>query len=1384
MYLCHVELEFTFVLISQLKINVSFDSTKQSNYIVDLIKFFENKAADLFCMQKYVNNRWEQLREKYRKFESQLTNILGKEDVNTFIEKNFSNKYIKLILLFLVRKTTILTVTRIYLCFVGGFILEKLPIWKSLANVIIPDRFPWKNKLILFVGDLFSSIDPYIIGIVTIGFVFGLIAYLLSRYINLKLEQEATKQMEFFGFKAEHSWFIQNNEIRISQIGPRYSKSVNFKNPNLYPIYEGVIEDVQWRQDYHDYMQRFLFEAKKMYDNKSEDIKKADYVILKSIETIKDAFNNKSKSLFELIQDAQNLYDEFEKANQESRRHDEERHYDDLSKLYSHLSLLKGLEIPSKLDVRPLLHITGQAGMGKTHFLADLVLERQKKGKFSVLLLGCEFVDDNTSVQKQIEQILDLKCGFSDWLDSLNQFAIDNNQKVFIIIDGINEGKGETIWADSLRAFETDVLNRSHLGLILSARTFINNNLLNQYGLPEAITFQHRGFEGIIDEAIDYFMTAYKLPANVYNMFVGDVANPLFLKTYCEAFDEERYGSIKTLLDIIECFMDKVNSKLIKELNLPKMLNCVNQAMYSLADMSILQKGKCQLYHKYEDVLFQFSSILPKSIDKDKFIEHLISEGLLICVKDYHSNINYIHYNYELVGSYLIAKRLIDRDDWSLSDILENYILEEPYTLLLPALKNQEILNLRDSDCSFDKKEQAFIQTLEHRLSMTQEGLFFIKDKLNNRDKCIIEIMPQISSLTDCYDVFKQFNQWMLSLSLTQRDCIWTIPISKVWGNTIYYVFAKNVFSMSSNRLRQLSDEQVFQIGSVLIWTLSLVYLPSRDIATKALTHLLKYNLNCSTDLLEEFKQVNDPYISQRLYAAVFGAVMQSKPCEPMIKIAHFTFENVFNKDQVPTDILLRDYARNIIFYISQYYQLDGIDISKINPPYKSHSFNESDCPDYKEIQDKYEPCNNKRHYTKEELARVAILDSMRTEHSLRGMYGDFGRYTFGAAVHYWIFNDELASNYAIKLIFEKYGYDSKLFENFDNNVYRGRSRDNRIERIGKKYQWIAFYEVLALLADNVPFRQEYEWESDQYYGTWEPCVRDIDPTSSFISDVEETRRYEQLPRLNWIQNNMIPFEIQNRKNWLYSDEGMHEKLFRYQIELKDDKGEEWISLFSYNVLYENNLNLESSGDDICGLWVFIQSYIVPKSCNSDVMNYIDRVGNYGRNMPEHRNPIYSLFYKDYYNTFSYKEYRERFAQEESDNFNAFIPLGNNNPDWDKMEFAYIYISPNGGRSCYRLCQTLFEGLELTDGNNEGEYVDSEGRIIAMDISVNYHNKTMLLVRRKELKEFLENNNLTIVWPLLAEKQFGYNYIYGGQFGGCLSWDGSKWESKIRFYHR
>ncbi|WP_435019111.1 hypothetical protein TA3x_001109 [Tundrisphaera sp. TA3] len=91
-------------------------------------------------------------------------------------------------------------------------------------------------------------------------------------------------------------------------------------------------------------------------------------------------------------------------------------------------------------------------------------------------------------------------------------------------------------------------------------------------------------------------------------------------------------------------------------------------------------------------------------------------------------------------------------------------------------------------------------------------------------------------------------------------------------------------------------------------------------------------------------------------------------------------------------------------------------------------------------------------------------------------------------------------------------GWTPELFGKFDNEVNRNDYRDSqKAERIGKKYQWIAYCELYARTVDHKPYHHSYYGSNYQYYGPWQTSTRDIDP--SFLV---RSKKDEETSSLTW----------------------------------------------------------------------------------------------------------------------------------------------------------------------------------------------------------------------------------------------------------------------------
>lgn len=293
------------------------------------------------------------------------------------------------------------------------------------------------------------------------------------------------------------------------------------------------------------------------------------------------------------------------------------------------------------------------------------------------------------------------------------------------------------------------------------------------------------------------------------------------------------------------------------------------------------------------------------------------------------------------------------------------------------------------------------------------------------------------------------------SKSLAQRDYLWTTYINGL-ASKEERLFQIVAYFDEGNLLNGLSKSNTELLLVLFVWLLTSSNRILRDKASKASVELLKRNFSLCKPLLQRFEKVNDPYVLQRLFGIVFGAcVKRSEPAvDTYRELAEYVYNFVFNQEVIYPDILLRDYARLILerWIYEAPTDYDFIDVTKIRPPYQSHQI----------------PHVEKQEYFNKETIHSGFNSvdfSMRINHSgCPGMYGDFGRYIFQAALEKFEAVDVVNMyHYAMQYIRDTLGYSDQLFSDYERlRVQRNYSRheNKKIERIGKKYQWIAFYNL------------------------------------------------------------------------------------------------------------------------------------------------------------------------------------------------------------------------------------------------------------------------------------------------------------------------------------
>lgn len=359
-------------------------------------------------------------------------------------------------------------------------------------------------------------------------------------------------------------------------------------------------------------------------------------------------------------------------------------------------------------------------------------------------------------------------------------------------------------------------------------------------------------------------------------------------------------------------------------------------------------------------------------------------------------------------------------------------------------------------------------------------------------------------------------------------------------------------------------------------------------------------------------------------------------------------------------------------------------------------------------------------------------------------------------------FETEGVRNWLVKRAYGL-GFDVKLHGRYDSfaKEWTFRNSEGRIDRIGKKYQWIAFHEIMGILSDNYKYEDGYANEGsggfEPFHGTWQSYLRNINP-SMIAREIVNDEEFPEEEKHNW-------YEEESFDNWDYDgpDESWT-SLVRdlpdpaTMIQKVDDSGTEWLTLNNSKSWDEpKDIGKEKheyklKRHDAC---LYVDAILLKKEDVEQAIQSLDGRSLWGAvDFPSddwqylvNREKYWSPAYKDVY--------RDR------TDWTATID-GLNVPFIFTTEKACGHIEDDcsGTISKYSIpCRRLFEGLGMGYAAHDGQYVDNNGEILAIT-----YGYDQILVKKEPLLSFLDQSGLAILWLVRGEKRV---YVSGGM--GCLS---------------
>ncbi|GHV17304.1 hypothetical protein AGMMS49938_18020 [Fibrobacterales bacterium] len=1065
----------------------------------------------------------------------------------------------------------------------------------------------------------------------------------------------------------------------MANLGPRFNENLNFELP-IAQLFDNLAHNEMFYKRFIHIVDKWLTEKsyRKLKDNEylSELEKELESLRNELIEWIKD--DNYSLDTSILLTAFLEKLQQFDKkvANKREELYTQKYWKNAPNKVDNELGRLREIEnanddflkeienLKINLANSPILIIQGEAGCGKSHLLGDIATQRNQQSLPTILLLGTTFNKTDT-IEKNILNKLDLSSTFGGFLTNLNNIGQQINSRVLILIDAINEGAGADLWKNQIAGFISEVAKYPAIGLVLTIRSTYFNDIIpdNFKSNSKITTVTHTGFKGNEYEALKLFCEYHGLKLPNFPILNPEYSNPLFLHLVCEAVknlpDKSFPKGFNGINKTYNLYKETLNRRFAEKRPEYKNRRIVSCAIEEFAD-ALFNTEYGQLECKDAVSLFdkEFSQF-------PYLLSDLIEECVFIKMRYEYSETpkDLILFSYQKLGDFFMAEKLLKpystknelfsafSNDDKFKRIIDDYLfngIKEAFAILLPERFGAEIFDFidfffkKDDNGKIKKHFEYYTYEWINRMLLNSLKLRDVGSIDNdNITKWLeqngrhIEYYKWLSTLIELTAISKhpfnsdRLHKILMSHTMPERDGFWQNYIrwySEYDDQNIAFPLQRLLdWAWLANISDNIDSETARLVAQTLAWVLSSTDIALRDKTTKALINLLEQQPNVLILTLKAFEKVDDLYILERLYAVAYGCILRTEKEESIKKIALYIYDAIFKNGNPPAHILVRDYARNAVEY-AIYKNIElYIDVDLIRPPY--HSQCDYTPLSNDELDKKYKPKDDNGHWGKDEWGITAILHSMVTEYG-RGTcgYGDFGRYTFQSNLAHFNLpnklNVDLLSNLAVEWIFERYGYNTKLHSEYDSMVAQFNNRiQNKVERIGKKYQWIALYEILAIVADNYKIKDDWGYPAKYatYQGAWQLSVRNIDP--AYTTKTKEEKE----------DDNII---IKTNKDWWDDDEYSHwnypdaewvqtiEDLIPPEniIQKQDTEENEWLRLQHYVTW---NAPKKIGKDRYEGrrksIWYIIQGLLVKKSDKQKIINYLKNQNFWGRWLPENR---------------------------------------------------------------------------------------------------------------------------------------------------------------------
>ncbi|MBV9826800.1 MAG: hypothetical protein JO001_14160 [Alphaproteobacteria bacterium] len=732
---------------------------------------------------------------------------------------------------------------------------------------------------------------------------------------------------------------------------------------------------------------------------------------------------------------------------------------------------------------RRLLFVTADAGCGKTQLAAQLTAPTPRRPA-GILLRG-KFLSAGKSLDDLAARIVirgRAVSSFEALIAAIDAAGQRHNARLPIIIDGLNEAEDPRDWKDQLASLPITLTNYEHVQLICTLRS-----AFYEEAVPDnSDTLEIPGFEEDLAEAGRRYFAYYKIDPRDGEFPLEFLNHPLTLRIFCEVTNPDRKELVGaaavpgSLAVLFERYLRQVGER-IKELSpaacrffpadIAQALNKIGLLLWTTQSRDIeIQQLRRELHDEYRP--WNHSLVAALEHDGILFREPGAEPG--------HGKMSVI---YDAIAGHMIANALLAEYPGDRFDI---WIQKFETLLALGAEVGGQPPEARKHHPLAYDVLQALVGLMPRRMNGKQlwpllegrmranalwESAFL--DNAHLDQETVAQLAPTIRAravrrrdlfyrlfvtrAAHAHPLNADFLDTVLRpMPMADRDLRWS-----EWLRNDQSVVNGDLLALE----RRWKDGRIIERADQLrarwvMWTLTSTMRGFRDHATCALYHFGRHEPEALFNLAIESLDVNDPYVPERMLASCYGVAMGlwadpngSKLRDALPLFAGRLADEMFvaGAPHSTYHALTRGYALGVITLAQK---VAPSCISQSKRPFLTGPFSHLPSP----------------------FRRVDEVTDAELASADRAMQMDFANYTLGRLV-------PDRSNYDDKHIgyrnmrrqiagrMADLGYAASQFSNIDNIVGREswhseRQGKTKVDRYGKKYSWIAFFEMYGVRFD------------------------------------------------------------------------------------------------------------------------------------------------------------------------------------------------------------------------------------------------------------------------------------------------------------------------------